>query len=139
MDAVAKRAYRGSTPPTQVVMLGCSLPWSESFRTPHAVVVIAHPKGCRCGCERDGLTRPFAGRSECPNDCNSRDLARERRLGLNRVCLRCYCHTGDPEGWQIPVPILLFLAEKRAKAEAARLASFAEKKYAGRKSARRAV
>lgn len=117
---MAKRAYRGSTPPTQVVMLGCSLPWSESFWTSHAIA--------------GGITR-----DNCPNDCHRRNLAWERRLGLDRVCLRCYCHTGDPEGWQIPVPILLFLAEKRAKAEAARLASFAEKKYAGRKSARRAV
>lgn len=79
---MAKRAYRGKGPPTQVVMLGCSIPWAEAPQS-----------------------RSSNGRRECPNGCGRRDLGRERRLGLDRVCLRCLLHTADHPDWRLAAPL----------------------------------
>jgi hypothetical protein len=42
-----------------------------------------------------------AGQHDCPV-CLDRDLAKERALGLNRICLRCLTGTWDPKVRRAP-------------------------------------
>jgi hypothetical protein len=125
---VGKRAYQGSPPPTQVVMLGCHTLWTEADYRPGRKSPL-HPEGCRCGCER--AVKPQHGRDDCPCGCKGRDLDRERARGLDRVCLRCYCHTEDPPGWR---PIFTISAMKAArKAEVDRTAREKQISFAARR------
>jgi hypothetical protein len=100
-----RKLCRGSSPPSMVVLIGCGTAWSEaSYRS----------KGL--------LPIEFCGRANCPCGCKNRNLSEERRLGLERLCLRCLTWSGDPDGWSFPIPLAVVVAETRAKAKAATLA-----------------
>jgi hypothetical protein len=43
-------------------------------------------------------------RRKCPCGCKKRDLVKERKLGYDRCCLRCFTYTWDADAWQIPGP-----------------------------------
>lgn len=43
-------------------------------------------------------------RRTCPSGCANRDLADERRRGLDRLCLRCMTWTWDEPNWKHPGP-----------------------------------
>lgn len=101
------RPNQGLADPGPVLLVGCRVVWSELTRPPEGRT--DHGPDCSCGCrrplgvtalDRDPESRVVIDRERCPNGCRHRDLARERHLGLNRICLRCYCWTHDPEGWR---------------------------------------
>ncbi len=93
--------------PGTVLLTGDRIVWSEATRPPQSRR--RHPPECDCGCgreaagpESDPSSRVVVSRERCPNGCGRRDLAKERKLGYDRCCLRCFTHTWDPEGWQLP-------------------------------------
>lgn len=98
----------GNDAPIAVELLGSKTTWTEAEWHRKAPAPPKHPKDCRCGCKRPGAIeespRHISGRDTCPNGCKSRDLQREFERGLDRVCLRCFTHSADPEGWWIARP-----------------------------------
>jgi len=95
-------------------MLGCETVWCEAHRVGQRVV---------------------NGRWDCPNGCAHRDLDRERRMGFDRVCLRCLCHSRD-RNWTYPDSRLIALQEAaRERAKAAQL-TLAVRMFGKREQAR---
>lgn len=105
----------GLRDPGPVLLVGNRAVWSEA--TIPLECRSEHVPDCTCGCRRplgaatsrrgsilaleaDPDSRVTIDRERCPNGCGHRDLVRERRLGLNRICLRCYCWTYDPPDWR---------------------------------------
>lgn len=104
------RPGRALPDPGPVLLMGSRVVWSEATR-PHESRR-RHGGSCDCGCrdQRDGedgdpSTRVVTSRASCPNGCGRRDLAKERRYGLDRTCLRCFTATWDPPGYQLPLSV----------------------------------
>lgn len=133
------KAFVGYTPPGFLVLTGVMTTWTEAEWMPRGKAhPPAHEPGCRCGCERRTPGRVIVGRDDCPCGCRYRDLAWERSRGLDIYCARCLTHSSDADGWRVPIPAAIVIADRRARAERLKQASFAARKYGGRKSAKRA-
>jgi hypothetical protein len=113
------RRRRRLAPPRLVVMTGPPIAWSEATWS-----------------RRPAGPREFFGRANCPAGCASRDLARERAIGLERLCLLCLTYTNDPPGWRMPTPLAVVIANRKTRCDQARQATFAYRKFRGRKAAR---
>jgi hypothetical protein len=135
---MGRRSYRGSGAPGLLLLLGSQTVWTESDWYVGLMRPIKHPPGCRCGCTRPAAkvhragwpvppdphvvvpppareSRYQQGRMDCPDGCRDRSLEDERFLGLDRVCLRCLCHSDDPPHWEVPTAWRAARAEARKK------------------------
>jgi hypothetical protein len=57
-------------------------------------------------------------------------------MGLERLCLLCLTYTNDPPGWRMPTPLAVVIADRKARRDQARQATFAYRKFRGRKSSK---
>lgn len=121
-----------------LVITGVMSDWSEAEWRPRGKArPEPHAPGCRCGCERPRPPRVIVGRQDCPCGCRFRDLPRERRMGLDIYCCRCLTHSDDADDWKIPIPMAIVIADRKARVEKLRQATFAARRFGGRKATRK--